>query len=54
MLKVTGDLHRDVKHRKVKYLNNGIESDHGKLKRLTKPTLGFKSLVSGRATISRV
>ena len=41
-----------VLHRKVKYLNNRIESDHGKLKRLTKPTLGFKSLATGRATIA--
>ena len=41
-----------VEHQKVKYLNNRIESDHGKLKRLTKPTLGFKSLETGRATIA--
>ena len=27
----------------VKYLNNRLESDHGKLKRLIKPTLAFKS-----------
>ena len=42
----------NVKHRKVKYLNNRIESDHGKLKRLIKPTLGFKALHSARATIA--
>ena len=29
-----------LKHRQIKYLNNIIESDHGKLKRLIKPTLG--------------
>jgi IS6 family transposase len=33
-----------IEHRTVKYLNNIIESDHGKLKRLIKPTLGFKSM----------
>ena len=42
----------NVAHRKVKYLNNRIESDHGKLKRLIKPTLGFKAVHSARATIA--
>ena len=28
-----------------------IESDHGKLKRLIKPTLGFKSMKTAYATI---
>ena len=51
-LKEKGDMPDTVQHRKVKYLNNRIESDHGKLKRLTKPTLGFKSLETGRATIA--
>ena len=36
---------------KAKYLNNIVESDHGKLKRLIKPTLGFKSMKTGYATI---
>ena len=51
-LKEKGEIPDTVQHRKVKYLNNRIESDHGKLKRLTKPTLGFKSLRTGRATIA--
>jgi len=38
-------------HRQVKYLNNIIEQDHGKLKRLIKPTLGFKSMKTAYATI---
>jgi len=38
-------------HRQVKYLNNRIEADHGKLKRLIKPTLGFKSMKTAYATI---
>ena len=41
----------DVFHRSVKYLNNRIESDHGKLKRLIKMTLGFKSMKTAYATI---
>jgi transposase-like protein len=41
----------DLEHRQIKYLNNLIESDHGKLKRLIKPTLGFKSMKTAYATI---
>ena len=40
-----------VKLRQVKYLNNRLESDHGKLKRLIKPTLGFQSMRTAAATI---
>ena len=42
---------QNLEHRQVKYLNNIIESDHGKLKRIIKPTLGFKSMKSAYATI---
>ena len=38
-------------HRQVKYLNNRIEADHGGLKRMIKPTRGFKSLPTAAATI---
>lgn len=50
-LKEEGRCPEDVVHRQVKYLNNIVESDHGKLKQLIKPTLGFKSLKSAYATI---
>ena len=50
-LKMTGKCSPDLEHRQVKYLNNIIESDHGKLKRLIKPTLGFKSMKTAYATI---
>jgi transposase-like protein len=50
-LKKEGLLADQVVHRKVKYLNNRIEADHGKLKRLIKPTLGFKSMKTALATI---
>ncbi len=50
-LKAEGKCSGDMVHRQVKYLNNIIESDHGKLKRLIKPTLGFKSLKIAYATI---
>jgi len=50
-LKHEGKLPVDTEHRQVKYLNNIVESDHGKLKRLIKPTLGFKSMKTANATI---
>ena len=51
MLKKEGKCPETVIHRQVKYLNNIVESDHGKLKRLIKPTLGFKSMKTAYATI---
>jgi transposase-like protein len=50
-LKEEGKCSAELEHRQVKYLNNIIESDHGKLKRLIKPTLGFKSMRTAYATI---
>ncbi len=50
-LKGEGKCSPTLEHRRVKYLNNIIESDHGKLKRLIKPTLGFKSMNTASATI---
>ena len=32
-------------------MNNIVESDHGKLKRIYKPTLGFKSMKTAKATL---
>jgi IS6 family transposase len=44
-------LPKDTQHRQVKYLNNRLECDHGKLKRLIQPTLGFQSMKIAYATI---
>ena len=41
----------DTVHRQVNYLNNIIEADHGKLKRLINPVRGFKSMKTAYATI---
>ena len=41
----------DCEHRQAKYLNNVIEADHGKLKRLIKPTPGFQSMRTAYATL---
>jgi transposase-like protein len=50
-LKREGKCPPDTEHRQIKYLNNVIEADRGKLKRLIKPTLGFKSMKTAYATI---
>jgi transposase, IS6 family len=50
-LKKEGLLPKDTQHRQVKYLNNRLECDHGKLKRLIQPTLGFQSMKIAYATI---
>src|SRR5215207_3473770 len=36
-----------VEHRTSKYLNNGLERDHGHLKQRLRPMRGFKQLTSG-------
>ncbi|BCP70406.1 hypothetical protein R1N_25930 [Enterobacter asburiae] len=43
LLKREGRCPSDVEHRQIKYRNNVIECDHGKLKRIIGATLGFKS-----------
>ena len=40
-----------MEHRQVKYLNNVVEADHGKLKQLIKPVRGFKTMKTAYATI---
>ncbi|EMH7336625.1 DDE-type integrase/transposase/recombinase, partial [Serratia marcescens] len=43
-LKREGRYPPDVEHRQIKYRNNVIECDHGKLKRIIGATQGFKSM----------
>ncbi len=50
-LKKQGKLPEETLHRQVKYLNNVVEADHGKLKQLIKPVRGFKTLKTAYATI---
>ncbi len=50
-LKAEGKCPQDTVHRQVKYLNNVIEADHGKLKQLIRPVRGFKTLKTAYATI---
>ncbi len=50
-LKREGAIPAELEHRRAKYRNNRLESDHGKLKRVIRPTLGFQSMKTARATI---
>ncbi|NYZ16617.1 IS6 family transposase [Azospirillum sp. RWY-5-1] len=50
-LKAEGKCPEDTEHRQVKYLNNVVEADHGKLKQLIRPVRGFKTLKTAYATI---
>lgn len=51
VMKEAGKCNADLEHRQVKYLNNRLEADHGKLKRLIHPVRGFKSVKTAYATI---
>jgi transposase-like protein len=51
-LKVEGKCPAKTVHRQVKYLNNVVEADHGKLKQLIRPVRGFKTLKTAYATIT--
>ncbi|WP_344919384.1 IS6 family transposase, partial [Azospirillum formosense] len=43
-LKAESRCPEETVHRQVKYLNNVVEADHGKLKQLIRPVRGFKTL----------
>ena len=50
-LKGEGKYPEGTVHRQVKYLNNVVEADHGKLKQLIRPVRAFKTLKTAYATI---
>ncbi|STX55767.1 transposase [Legionella beliardensis] len=50
-MKKEGYLSARVQHHQIKYRNNRLEADPGKLKRLINPTLGFQSMKTAYATI---
>jgi transposase-like protein len=51
-MKRDGELWRFAKLRQVKFLNNIVEQDHRRIKRLVRPGLGFKSFTSALQTIA--
>ena len=51
-LKRSGELWRFSRLRQCKYLNNIVEQDHRRIKRLVRPGLGFGSLRTARQTLA--
>jgi transposase-like protein len=52
VMKRNGELWRFAKLRPVKFLNNIVEQDHRRIKRLVRPGLGFKSVITATQTIA--
>jgi transposase, IS6 family len=53
-LKSDGRCATSVQHRRVKYLNNRIEGDHGRLKRIISPKRGFKTPTTAYRTLKGI
>jgi transposase, IS6 family len=51
-MKRDAELWRFTKLRQVKFLNNIVEQDHRRIKRLVRPGLGFKSFVTTSRTVA--
>ncbi len=51
-MKREGTLWRLAKVRQVKFLNNVVEQDHRRIKRLVRPGLGFKSFATAARTVA--
>jgi transposase, IS6 family len=51
-MKQAGELWRFSRLRQCKYLNNIVEQDHRRIKRLVRPGLGFGSLPAARRTLA--
>jgi len=49
-----GDFSCKTKFRQTKYLNNIVEQDHRRIKRIVSPMLGFKSFDTAERTISGI
>jgi DDE domain len=53
-MKSNCELWRRSRLRQVKYLNNIVEQDHRRIKRLTRPGLGFGGFWTARRTIAGI
>jgi transposase-like protein len=52
VMKKAGELWRFSKLRQARYLNNIVEQDHRRIKRLVRPGLGFQSFHTARRTLA--
>jgi putative transposase len=48
------DNNKRIKVRQCKFLNNIVEQDHRRIKRLTRPMLGFKNVHSAQSTLAGI
>ena len=53
-MKREGELWRFTRHRRGRWLNNRVEQDHRRIKRRTRPMLGFKRFVTARRALAGV
>ena len=53
-LKNEGVIGQNLNHRQIKYLNNIIEQDHRRIKRLTRPMLEFQSFNTANRTLKGI
>ncbi len=53
-MKRDGELGRFTRHRRGRWLNNLVEPDHRRIKRRTRPMLGFKRCVTARRALTGV
>jgi len=53
-MKRDGELWRLVRHRRGRWLNDRVEQDHRRVKRRTRPMLGFGGFVTARRTLAGV
>jgi transposase, IS6 family len=53
-MKREGEPGRFTRHRRGRWLNNLVEQDHRRIKRLTRPMLGFGSFWTARRTLAGV
>ncbi len=53
-MKRDGELWRFTRHRRGRWLNNRVERDHRRIKRRTRPMLGFKGFRTARRTLAGV
>src|SRR5690348_4186933 len=47
-----GELWRFARHRRGRWLNNRVEQDHRRIKRLTRPMLGFQGFWTAKRTLA--
>jgi transposase, IS6 family len=53
-MKREGELGRFTRHRRGRWLNNPVEQDHRRIKRRTRPMLGFKRFWTARKTLAGI